>query len=135
MENAKFEFEPLGRNRKSVNRAPILGMALTIYDARYALTDKVLEALDNPETISVAYIDKMKSFIVYADPEGTDSACDTKRNQFCNKEVREQLKTVMDVDFSKYYYRINNGHHFGDCVLFCTSDLVEVERKTRNGNN
>ena len=125
-ENLKFEFEPLRRNRKSQRRAPVLGMTLTVYDACYMITESVAEALDKPERISVAFIDLLNSLAIYADPDG-DSIVGKKRNQTSNVAVRDVLKAA-GCDFSKSYFRINNGIHLGRCVVFPLTNIVEVER-------
>ena len=125
-ENLKFDFEPLRRNSKSQRRAPVLGMTLTVYDATYMITDSVAEALDKPERISVAHIEMMNALAIYADPEG-DSIVGRKRNQASNPCVRDVLKNA-GCDFSKAYFRINNGIRLGRCVVFPLANLIEVER-------
>jgi len=127
-----FNYQPLGRAAKSCNRAPITGMTLTVYDSRYAVTEDILEALGNPERISIAYDPRFEAFAICADPEGDISK---KTKQFSNKAVRDTLASVKSCDFTENFYRITNGRRFGKFVLFSTDDLVEVKKVVRNGNN
>ena len=135
MENLKLDFNPLGRNRKNINRAPVSGMTLTVYDSRYSVTKEVLEALDNPERIGIGWNAFLDSFAVYADPDGDKVAFGDSGKQISNKAVRDTLTQKKNCDFVKNFYRIVDGRLYGQAVLFRTADLVEIERMVRNGKH
>lgn len=136
VESVQFDFTPLGRNLKNKHRSAISGMTMTIYDSRFNLTTDVLQVLGNPEKISVSYNDQLESFLIFADENGM--ATDRKTNGGKTYRVGE-VKTIMQnqnkCDFNTNFYRIQNGRKYGKYVLFSMSEIIEIKRGTRNGNN
>ena len=132
-----LEFNPLGRNRKSLNRAAVTGMTMTIYDTRFNVTNDVLEALGNPDRISIAFESDLGDFMICADPEGLRARKGASSSkQFSVKEVRDILQKQCGCDFAENFYRITNGQLHRKYVLFnIDTNLVAVKREVRNGNN
>ena len=121
------------RNSVSQHRAAVSGMTMTIYDSRFALTNSVLDALDNPEKIDIIYEEKLKAFCIFADPEGMavrKGATSTK--QFSARAVKKILQDN-GYDFTDNFYRATDGRRYGECVLFSTENLIAVKREVRNG--
>ena len=133
--NMQFDFSPLGRNRKNQRRTAVDGMTMTVYDSRFNVTKDVLEALDNPEKISISYNDQLASFLIFADENGQNVA----RKSSGGKTFRVgDVKTILQqkgCDFFANFYRIENGRRYGRFVLFALEDLIEVKREVRNGIN
>ena len=134
--NIAFDFSPLGRNRKSQRRSAIVGMTMTVYDSRFNLTSDVLDALGNPEKISISYNDQLESFLVYANEEGMPV---TRKNNggkvFRVSDVKEILQNRKGCDFFSNFYRLSDGRRYGMYVLFSIEDIIEIKREARNGIN
>ena len=134
--NIAFDFTPLGRNARNQSRTAVSGMTMTVYDTRFSVTDAVLNALDDPERISITYNPELESFLVFADEEGHLVGNRTgSGKQFSERDVRNILTEVKNCDFVTNFYRIQNGRRFGKFVLFSTDDLIEIRREERNGKH
>lgn len=132
--NIAFDFSPLGRNSKNKRRTAITGMTMTVYDSRFNLAADVLDAIGNPEKISISYNDQLEAFAVYADPDGMpvnrQSAGGKTYSRLAVKEVLENK----GCDFGASFYRLLYGKKYGRFVLFSITDIVEIKREARNGN-
>lgn len=133
----QFEFTPLGRNKTSLNGAAIKGLTMTVYDSRFGITDEVLASLDDPEGISVLWIDRLKAFGIYSDPDGMPTRRTDRRNckQYSCVEVKNTLEKVKDCDFQQNFYRLTNGRKYGELVLFSADDLIAIKREARDGKH
>ena len=134
IDSIQFDFSPIGRNRKSINRSAITGLTMTVYDSRFSLTTDVLGSLGNPSHISVAYEPRLEAFLVFEDDDGykVERASSGGKTYRC-MEVKEILQNHKNCDFAQNFYRLQNGRRYGQYVIFSTDDMIEIKREVRNG--